>query len=161
MKARNARKIEGALLEIVHKLGIKKCSNVVDKSTSLIRKWSDPDICTLPSLQQALALDLEYARELRGIPPILHVYSLAIQNVLEADEDVSAEEGMHILSSLLALQESVCELGKKISKEIRKTKEINKINKNIKQEMFNDIDSILRKTHNLEIAINLLHSEKE
>ena len=134
-------------------LGIKRCAVVVDKSTSLIRKWSDPDHCTLQSLRHAIALDLEYARELHGTPPIFHVYSRSIRKELEAVPD-----GENILSAFLSLPESVCELGKKIAVEPDHPKEKTSKYSGNKQEMFSDIDLIQRKTHNLEIAINVLQS---
>ena len=72
MKSRDAGTFEGALIELIRVLGVQVCAKVVDKSVSLVRKWSDPNNRTMPTLEQALALDLEFTRKMHCVPPLLH-----------------------------------------------------------------------------------------
>lgn len=149
MKPRKAGAFEDALLELIGVLGIEKCAEVVDKSTSLVRKWSDPDNRTLPSLEQALVLDLEFARKERCMPPLLHAYTNIIEREFEAYED-----GEHVLAALLSLQFSVCELGKRITSDLIRPEQVTAEHQDHWQKMLEQINLIIRETRNLEISIN-------
>ena len=152
MKTRIAGTFEGAILDIVRVLGIERCAEVVGKSVSLVRKWSDPDNKTLPSLDQALVLDLEYAREMRSMPPLLHSYSNRINKEFDACED-----GEHVLAAMLLLQVAVCELGKGISAEFINPEQVTAMHRDHWQELLEQINIIMRKTRNVEISLISWH----
>ncbi|GBE44402.1 hypothetical protein BMS3Bbin10_02495 [bacterium BMS3Bbin10] len=137
-------------MKIIGVLGIGRCAEVVDKSTSLIRKWSDPDNCTLPSLAQALALDLEYVREKHCTPPLFHVYASTIEKELNA-----VDEGEHVLVAILTLQAAVCDLGKKIASELIHPEKIMDKRGESWQEMHETVDLVMQDVRDLEVAIKL------
>ena len=57
MKLRNPRDFAAAITQIRSALGEAACAEIVGRSASLIRKWSDPDHPALPNIAQALLLD--------------------------------------------------------------------------------------------------------
>lgn len=72
-KLREPRTFEDAITRILGYLGAERAAEAVDKSTSMVRQWSDPDVDGLPNLKQAAALDAAYAVE-TGEMPIGQVY---------------------------------------------------------------------------------------
>ena len=93
-KRRDPRTFKGAVTRILGVLGDEACATAVGKSASLIYKWSDPDRDSLPSVEQALALDLAYIAAGEGSAPIGTVYSSA----LECDHQVGqpAQASSHL-----------------------------------------------------------------
>ena len=96
-KRRDPRTFKGAVTRILGMLGDEACAAAVGKSASLIYKWSDPDCDTLPSVEQALALDQAYVAAGEGNPPIATVYSLALE--CGRQSDIPAK---HLHTSVLA-----------------------------------------------------------
>ena len=97
-KRRDPRNFKGAVTRILGVLGDEACATAVGKSASLIYKWSDPDRDSLPSVEQALALDLAYIAAGEGSAPIGAVYSAA----LECDYQVDDGPPKHLHASALA-----------------------------------------------------------
>lgn len=97
-KRRDPRTFKGAVTRILGVLGDEACATAVGKSASLIYKWSDPDRDSLPSVEQALALDLAYIAAGEGNAPIGAVYSSA----LECDQLVDDGPPKHLHTSTLA-----------------------------------------------------------
>ena len=65
---------EDAITRILGFLSADRAAEVVSKSTSMVRQWSDPDVDALPNLKQAAALDAACAAE-TGEMPIGSVYA--------------------------------------------------------------------------------------
>ena len=74
-KLREPRSFEDAITRILGCLGADQAAEVVGKSTSMVRQWSDPDVDALPNLKQAAALDAACAAE-TGEMPIGSVYAV-------------------------------------------------------------------------------------
>ena len=85
MKLRAPRRFAAAVTRIKTALGEEKCAEIVDRSSSLIRKWADPDHPSRPNLPQALALDIAYIEAGYGDPPILALYQQRLARALEGD----------------------------------------------------------------------------
>ncbi len=149
MKTRDAGTFEGALVELISVLGVQKCAEVVHKSASLVRKWSDPDNSTMPTLEQALALDLEYAREIHCVPPLLQAYT----NMTEL-EYLNFNEGEHVLPALLALQTAVCLLVQKMTRDSINPEQSEKQRQIDWREVLTQIDLVMRETRDQSMAIN-------
>ena len=81
MKQRPARSFEKAIFNIMSALGNEAAAAAVGRSVSLIRKWSDPDSDSWPSLKQALALDAAYVRATGNPPPIHQVYQHRLDKI--------------------------------------------------------------------------------
>lgn len=82
MKLRAPRRFATAVTRIKNALGEDKCAEIIGRSPSLIRKWSDPDHPSRPNLPQALALDVAYTEGGHGDPPILALYQQRLARAL-------------------------------------------------------------------------------
>ncbi|NQV44754.1 MAG: hypothetical protein HQ501_07620 [Rhodospirillales bacterium] len=110
MKPRTPKSFAAALTKIMAALSNERCAEIVGRSDSLIRKWADPDHASLPTLHQAIALDIIYAKEGHGNPPILDVYEDILNDTLDArDGDI-----VDILMSTLSVQGVVGDLSEAI-----------------------------------------------
>tara|TARA_R110000868_G_scaffold100722_6_gene277140 strand:+ start:25520 stop:25984 length:465 start_codon:yes stop_codon:yes gene_type:complete len=110
MKPRHPKKFSSAITKIRTALGEDACAQIVDRSTSLVRKWADPDHPTFPSIDLAVLLDEAYVREGHGAPPILELYTKQLAEGLEEDE----VESVDILMSALTVQGIVGDLSEAI-----------------------------------------------
>lgn len=110
MKPRTPKSFAAAITKIMTSLSDDQCAQIVGRSDSLIRKWADPDHASLPTLHQALALDIVYARQGNGDTPILDVYRELIDDALEERE----EERVDLLFSALGVQGVVGDLSEAI-----------------------------------------------
>jgi len=76
-------------------LGVGTMSLTVGKTESLVRKWSDPDSDTLPSIRQCIQIDVAYARAGYGEGPVLatarRIYQSQVLSVDEVPRDVMGE----------------------------------------------------------------------
>ncbi len=106
MKIRPAWSFEGAVQVIIAELGEDAAADAVDRSQSLIRKWSDPDHPSLPALDLALALDAAFVNATGREGPISAIYT----HQLELDTDVRdvapANLGMALFEFELAVSET-------------------------------------------------------
>lgn len=100
MKVRPARSFERAVQQIITGIGEEAAAKAVDRSTSLVRKWSDQDNSTLPSLKQALALDEAYVTIKKEPAPVMAVYIHRLETALSLIEN----EDEPILKALFSLQ---------------------------------------------------------
>jgi hypothetical protein len=110
MKPRTPKSFAAALTKIMTALTDARCAEIVGRSDSLIRKWADPDHASMPTLHQALALDIVYAREGHGDPVILEVYEDLINDAVEERDDIPVD----ILLSALSVQGVVGDLSEAI-----------------------------------------------
>ena len=110
MKPREPKTFVWAISLVREKLSDKVCAEVVDRSTSLIRKWADPDHPALPNLEQALALDLAFANAGHGKPPILETFS----NLLGDAMSKQNRQPVDVLLAVLSVQGVVGELSLEI-----------------------------------------------
>lgn len=110
MKPRTPKSFAAAITKIMTALSDDRCAEIVGRSDSLIRKWADPDHASLPTLHQALALDIIYAREGHGDPPILEIYEGLIEHAVDDRNEVPVD----ILFSALGVQGVVGDLSEAI-----------------------------------------------
>ncbi len=110
MKPRRPKSFAAAVTKIMAALSDGRCAEIVGRSDSLIRKWADPDHPSLPTLGQAIALDLVYVREGHGDAPILRVYEDILTDVLKEQDADEAD----ILMSALSVQSAVGNLSEAI-----------------------------------------------
>lgn len=112
MKPRHPKRFATAMTKVRSHLGEEKCAEIVDRSSSLIRKWADPDHASVPNLQQALLLDRAFVEGGFGKPPLLEVYNLLLADALEQSESERAPIDMPI--EALSLQGVVGDLSEAI-----------------------------------------------
>lgn len=110
MKPRTPKSFAAAITKIMTALSDQRCAEIVGRSSSLIRKWADPDHASQPTLYQALALDIVYAREGHGNPPILEVFEELIDDAVDGRADIPVD----ILFSALSVQGAVGDLSEAI-----------------------------------------------
>ena len=115
MKPRTPKSFAAAITKVMSALSDDRCAEIVGRSDSLIRKWADPDHASLPTLYQALALDVVYAREGHGSPPIMEVYEDLIEHAVDDRDDVPVD----ILFSALGVQGVVGDLSEAIQSALR------------------------------------------
>ena len=85
------------------------------RSASLVRKWADPDHPSLPSVEQAIALDLAFVKGGHGDPPILELYGDLLADVLSNRQKKTVD----ILLSALSVQGIVGDLSEAIREATR------------------------------------------
>jgi len=100
MKRRHLQSFEHAISQILTEIGEESAAYAVGKSSSLVRKWSDPDQRAAPSLFQAVELDLAYAKATGLGAPIFSVYRHFVSPALIETEDAHAP----LQSSFIRLQ---------------------------------------------------------
>ena len=111
MKLRTPRRFASAVTRIKNALGDDKCAEIVDRSSSLIRKWSDPDHPSRPNLKQALALDVAYIEGGHGAPPILSMYQ---QRLARAVTIESKKPAVDVALAALSVQAAVGDISESI-----------------------------------------------
>ncbi len=111
MKTRTPGSFAAAVTRIKTGLGENAAAAAVDRSASLIRKWSDPDHGAVPSVRQALALDAAFVREALGEPPILRAYEMQLVRWVSRRSETEVD----LLRSALAVQAAVGDLSEAIS----------------------------------------------
>ncbi len=110
MKLRPPKRFATAVTRIKNALGEERCAAVVGRSTSLIRKWADPDHPSRPNLPQALALDLAYVEDGHGDPPILSLYQQRLARALAVEEN---HPPVNVILAALSVQAAVGEISQK------------------------------------------------
>ncbi len=83
MKIRPSRSFEKAIQFIVFRMGEDAAAAAVGRSTSLLRKWSDQDNDTLPSLRQALTLDQAFIEKIKEPAPIRAAYNGQLEKTID------------------------------------------------------------------------------
>ncbi len=111
MKLRSPRRFATAVTRIKSLLGEETCAEIVDRSPSLIRKWSDPDHPSRPNLQQALALDVAFVEAGYGDPPILSMYQ---QRLARAVTIESKRPPIDVVLAALSVQAAVGDISESI-----------------------------------------------
>lgn len=110
MKLRTPKSFAAAVTKIMAALSDERCAEILGRSDSLIRKWADPDHPSLPTLPQAVILDILYAKEGHGESPILDVYKDLVNDALEEQSNVAVD----IMLSALSVQGAVGNLSEAI-----------------------------------------------
>jgi hypothetical protein len=109
-KMRAPASFEDAITRVAGVLGFEGMAAVVGKTDRAVRNWSDPDIGTLPTLEDAWRLDAAYIAECGGEPPILAAYALKLKRsafapgnaaAIAASMKVAAKEGGEALAALV------------------------------------------------------------
>ena len=108
MKPRFANDFARAVSKIRYELSEEECADTVGRSRSLIRKWADPDHPSVPNLEQALKLDLYYARCTGKKPIILEIYTEKLTNALNGRKKLT----VNLLIATLSVQSIVGQLSK-------------------------------------------------
>ncbi len=111
MKLRAPRRFASAVTRIKNALGDDKCAEIVGRSSSLIRKWSDPDHPSRPNLKQALVLDVAYMEAGHGVPPILSMYQ---QRLARAVTIESKKPAVDVALAALSVQAAVGDISESI-----------------------------------------------
>ena len=150
MKLRNPREFSAAITQIRSTLGEATCAEVVGRSTSLIRKWSDPDHPALPSIAQALLLDSAFVAAGHGEPPLAQLYG----KLLEEGAPGEPLDGDDIVPSALTLHAIVGELSEVIRECIpRDGNPYLKLSLTKQTMLLNYIDRLEAETERLEEAV--------
>lgn len=111
MKLRAPKRFATAVTRIKNALGEDKCAEIVGRSASLIRKWSDPDHSSRPNLPQALALDEAYVEAGFGDAPILSMYQARLAKAVAGK---APERAIDVVLSALAVQAVVGEISQSL-----------------------------------------------
>jgi hypothetical protein len=111
MKPRVPRTFAAAITRIKRRLDDEQCAALVERSPSLIRKWTDPDLDVWPSLAQAVVLDAAYVDGGWGDPPILEAYRDALEKISEEPPALPVD----IVHATLSLQAAVGDLSEAIA----------------------------------------------
>lgn len=150
MKVRPARSFERAVQQIIRAIGEQAAADAVERSVSLVRKWSDPDNSALPSIKQALALDEAFVLITNKPAPIRVVYTHRLGKVYETLEP----ETESLTMALFNLHASIGHMTREIA-EILRDKDLSdlKLTPRLRQSLLTEIQSISDKTADLERAI--------
>jgi len=111
MKLRTPGTLSAAINEIKNKLSEEKCAEIVDRSESLIRKWTDPDDPALPNLRQSLMLDSVYVKAGFGEPPIQTWYTERLEKVVSDNP----KKSVNIVMSTLHAQAAIGQIASAIA----------------------------------------------
>lgn len=111
MKLRAPRRFASAVTRIKNAMGDEKCAELVDRSPSLIRKWSDPDHPSRPNLQQALVLDVAFVEAGHGAPPILSMYQERLARAVTIE---STQPPIDVALAALSVQAAVGDISENI-----------------------------------------------
>ncbi|MEQ8509300.1 MAG: hypothetical protein RIB43_09880 [Rhodospirillaceae bacterium] len=115
MKLRDPDSFCFALLQIKQDLTEARCAELVEKTTSMVRKWTDPGHHSLPSLQDALILEIEHISKGHSTiehAPILSLWNKKLREVdPENDREISGvvNELLDVPTVLGRLTETVVE----------------------------------------------------
>lgn len=112
MKPRYAKNFARAVSAIRSEVSESACGEAVGRSSSLIRKWADPDNPAIPNLEQALTLDLLYAKTVGKKPPILDLYTEKLTDVLNGRKRLT----VNLLVATLSVQSVVGQLSEAVAK---------------------------------------------
>ena len=115
MKPRPPRSLAGAITKIRTTLSDDLCAQAVGRSTSLIRKWGDPDHRSSPNIAQAYALDQAFVDAGHGDPPIATLY----RDLLEAALNTELPHTEDVRTAVLSVQAIVGDLSMAIRDAIR------------------------------------------
>lgn len=150
MKIRGARSFEKAVQDIIDAIGDDMAAQSVDRSKSLVRKWSDPDAPSLPTIEQALALDRAYV-EITKQPALIHaVYT----NGLAKTFSQLAPEKETIVKAMFSLQVAMAEVTRSVAENIDdiETGRIN-MSPNLRQTILTKIVDMEKEVRDLEQAV--------
>lgn len=98
MKPRFSKDFARAVSRIRSETSEAACAEAVGRSTSLVRKWADPDNPAIPNLEQGLALDRFYSQSTGKKPPILDIYTDKLTDILSGRKALTVNLTLATLS---------------------------------------------------------------
>jgi hypothetical protein len=108
MKERLPRSFATAIYRIIETLGAKVSAQLVRRSTAALYKWSDPDLSSFPTLEQALELDREFMRRGFGPPPILVAYTAMLKTAVGGEAGtLSTSDALRDINELIATASAI------------------------------------------------------
>lgn len=150
MKIRPARSFERAVQQIIAGIGEEASAEAVGRSKSLIRKWSDADSPSVPSIEQAWELDRAYVKILKEPAPIHAVYSYRIG---KAFDDLTPES-KSIIKTLFNLHSSVADITRTLADSMQKDHfDYIELTPNVRASLLLLVESMTQEAENLERAI--------
>lgn len=151
MKVRPARSFERAVQHIIMSIGQEAAAKAVGRSTSLIRKWSDQDNLSLPSLRQAVALDEAFVRICQQPAPIKAVYNYRLEHIIDQTAPKIETLGM----ALFNIQLAVGTITRSIADLMNDEENVDnvKINPRLKAALLSDVEKLASEVVDLETAI--------
>lgn len=150
MKPRPSRSFEKAIMHIITILGEDRAAQAVSRSTSLIRKWSDPDNTAMPSITQSLALDRAFVLHQKEPAPIQSVYAHQLDRIYDA----IGPETEPLVVAVLNLYVSMGEMTRTLSTALddKSTKDT-PLAKRIQDKLLGQIERITEDIHDLEKSV--------
>ena len=98
-KVRDPLTAQSALLKIATRLGFDGCADIVGKSTSEVRKYSDAETARHISFQNAIRLDIAYRNDGGLESPFLDVFAAKVREA--GGEEPSKSDFLFIVSNAL------------------------------------------------------------
>lgn len=150
MKHRQSRSFEKAVMRIINAIGEQRAAEAVSRSTSLIRKWSDPDNPALPSIAQAFELDREFVLSQKEPAPLCTTY----QRRMERIYDEIGPETEPLVIAMFNLYGSVGHLTHLFSEALG-ANDLMEIDLSIRtqEDLLAQIEKIIEDTHDLEKSV--------
>ncbi len=150
MKTRPARSFERALRQIIEAISEEVAAESVERSVSLVRKWTDPDHPSSPSVRQALKLDEAYLRATHCPAPILSVYLYRVERIVD-ELDAHPES---IMKALVSLHAAVGTMTHTVSEALEKSaSEVPKLEHRDCQTLLEQVEMIAEELTDLEHSI--------
>ena len=150
MKTRPARSFERAVQTILSAIGEEDAANVTERSVSLVRKWSDPDTPSLPSVKHALALDRAYIKAGHGPGPISAVYQHRLEKIV-AEMDLTNET---LVGALFNLHAAVGSLTRSVADNLgEKPLEPMSLSPRMKETLLAEIETLTQEASDLEAVV--------
>lgn len=151
MKFRAPKRFATAVTRIKNALGEEACAEAVERSVSLVRKWSDPDHSSRPNLPQAVALDVAYVEAGHGEPPILSMYQARLAKSLAGKEP---DQIIDVVLSALAVQAAVGEISQSlIQLRGNKNRATPGFSKRERNEILNHLETLQQQVMQIEDAL--------
>lgn len=150
MKLRAPRRFATAVTRIKTALGEDRCAEIVGRSASLIRKWSDPDHPSRPNLPQALALDVAFVEGGYGEAPILALYQERLARAVSESQEISRP--IDVALAALAVQASVGDVSQSI---ISLRGKGGTISPNERNEILQHLERLQQQTSQIEDALDI------
>ena len=150
MKTRPARSFEKAVQTILSSIGEEEAARVTDRSVSMVRKWSDPDAPSLPSVKHALALDKAFIKASPGPAPISAVYQHRLEKLV-SEIDLTGES---LVGALFNLHGAVGALTRNVADNLgdERLKPMS-LSPRLRETLLADIETLTQEASDLETVI--------
>lgn len=150
MKSRASRSFEKAVMQIITAIGERRAAEAVSRSTSLIRKWSDPDNSALPSIKQAFELDRAFVLFKKEPAPISTTYLHQMERIY----DTVGPETEPLVIAMFNLYGSIGQLTHTFSKTLESDDLLTmKLSNQMREALLDQIEKITEDIHDLEKSV--------